>query len=174
LPSADARTASVNQDPPRPDAGPLAKFTRVIGLLRSDNDGERANAEAIGIRMLRDSWEDLVEACHRIELAEEAAKHLLAENNELRAENDQLRAGNSPSIAITEWADVSSIVDNPQRQARWCLDQHAAGKLYLNVFETEFLPNIASWRGSLSERQQPVFDRIIAAVARRCGRKPPS
>jgi hypothetical protein len=55
------------------------------------------------------------------------------------------------------------------------LAENAARRLYLNSWEREFLPNIAAWVGALTEQQESVFQKVLAAVARRPGgRKPPS
>ncbi len=152
----------------------LDRIATLLGIAGgSDFSGERENAVRVADRLLRTAnmtWPDLLKPAHDLETATATAIVLLNENTALRAELTALRANGG---AVVTWQDVAANLANPQRQARWCLDQHAGRRLYLNVFEEDFLNTVADWEGSLTLRQEPVFRRIVEAVTRRNGGRPP-
>jgi hypothetical protein len=151
----------------------LTRLGKLLGLLGSAFDAERAQAAQAADRLVRGSgmsWPDFVRAAERELVANKAAEILFAENTELRAELDQLR---TTGTAVAPWVDIMDLGD-PPRQAQWCLDQYAARRLFLNSFEIHFLTTIAGWRGELRPKQQPIFARIIAQITARTGRRPPS
>jgi hypothetical protein len=79
LPPANTHSAQLNQARPSLD---LAKCARIVGMLGSSHEGERANAVTLGSRMLAAvgmRWEDFIEAYRRAEIATKAAAILLAE-----------------------------------------------------------------------------------------------
>jgi hypothetical protein len=159
------------QDPPGLD---LTKFTRVVGLLGSDHDGERANAVTTGSRMLEAvgmRWEDFVDAYRRDEIATEAAALLLAENTELRGEIDRLR---STSTAIALWQDVEAPNAAPRAAAAWALDLHRRGQVWLSAFEVAFLTTCTAWTGRLTPKMQPIFQKTMDRVVERAGSTPPT
>jgi hypothetical protein len=142
--------------------------------LGSPYEGERAAAMAACTRMLANHWEDIAaslrrvkeadEALHRAEIADAAAEQFaaaLAASEQRVAELEAERA-HGPAVAV--WQDVTT--SSPQEWARWALAEHAARRLYLNRFETEFLPSIADWVGSITVWQEPVFQQIRASVTR--------
>jgi hypothetical protein len=185
LPPADAPEPIVKQA-----LTPRQKFRAFLATADSSPyEGEQDVSLRKANKLVREQkwrWYDLLDAdaraedaTNQAEIATEAAAVLLAENNQLRSENNSLRAeiarlggGNSTSTTLApgDWKDVG----DPQRQARWYLDQHAARKLHLNAFEIDFLGTIADCVGDLSAGQQSVFTAIMKAVTRRSGRKPPS
>ena len=173
------RDADVDQDPLSCEADTdlnLDLFRRIVAKLGSPFEGERVNALEAGNRMLAAvgmRWEDLVDSAHQKEIAVEAAFVLQAELNELRARLAEYERSGGGSGAVAVWQDVPRGGSTPQEWARWVLAEHAAKRIYLNRFECEFLPSIAGWVGSLTERQQPVFDKIRATVTRRSGKPAP-
>ena len=152
----------------------LAKFTRVVGLLGSDQAGERANAVTIGSRMLQAAgmrWEDFVDAYRRAEIATEAAALLLAEDTELRGEIDRLR---SSSAAIALWQEVGSAAVAHRAAAEWALDLNRRGQVWLSAFEVAFLTSCSTWTGRLTRKMQPIFQTIMDRVVERTGSAPPT
>jgi hypothetical protein len=152
----------------------LTRLGKLLGLLGSAFDAERAQAAQAADRLIRGAgmtWPDFVRAVERERIAAEAAQLLFSENNTLKAENEQLRGtlATAPARA-DDWVPVG----DPRAQAQWCLDQHADRQLYLNSFEIDFLGTIAGWRGQLTQRQQPIFERILTRVTARGGRQPPA
>jgi hypothetical protein len=115
----------------------LDRIATLLGIAgTSDFDGERINAVRLADRALRTenmTWLDLFTPFREHAVAVEAARVLLSENEQLQAENEQLRAAAGQSTAVAMWSDVGS----PQRQARWCLRERGAHRLYLNEFEED-------------------------------------
>jgi hypothetical protein len=170
LPPANTHSAQANQAPPNLD---LTKFTRIVGMLGSDHEGERSNAVTLGGRMLQAvgmRWEDFIEAYRRAEIATEAAAVLLAENTSLKAELDQLR---STGTAVALWNDVGAQVSNTRTAAEWALDLHRCGRVWLSDFEVAFLTRCTTWTGRLTPKMQPIFQRIMDRVVERTGLTPP-
>lgn len=151
-----------------------ARFARIVGKLGSDHEGERANAVALGGRMLAAAgmrWEDFAGALHQAEVATEAAAELLARNTALEAEVEQLRSTGG-NLALME--DVGAKVTDTRRAAEWALDLHRRGRVWLAAnFEVEFLTSCARWRGRLSTKQQPIFQRIMDRIVAQTGLTPP-
>jgi hypothetical protein len=172
LPPANAYSAPVNQAPPSLDFG---KFTRIVGMLGSDREGERSNAVTLGGRMLEAvgmRWEDFIEAYRRAEIATEAAAVLLAENTALKAELEQLR---STSTAVALWNDVGAQVSDTRAAAVWALDLHRRGTVWFSPgFEIPFLTRCTTWTGRLTPKMQPIFQRIMDRIVERTGLTPPS
>jgi hypothetical protein len=152
----------------------LNKFSRVVGLLGSDYEGERLNAVTLGSRLLKDAgmhWSDFIEAYRRAEIATEAAAVLLAENTALKAELDQLRR---TGTAVALWNDVGAQVSDTRRAAAWALDLHHRGIVWLSPgFEVPFLTRCSTWTGTLTPRMAPIFQRVMDRIVERTGLTPP-
>jgi hypothetical protein len=161
----------------------LAKLAKVLSRLESDRDAEVVNAGRLANRLLRASgrhWADFVEAfkeaenkTKEAERATAAAAELFAENTALRAELDELRSTNG-----AVWRDISapgsSMQSSVQQRAKWALDLHAQGTVRLTPgFEVPFLTRCSTWRGQLTSKMQPIYERIITHVANCTGRVPP-
>jgi hypothetical protein len=152
----------------------LARIAKLLGVAGgSHHDGEAVNAIRVVDRMLREAgmrWPDLTNGHQQAEIATEAAAILLRDLTSAQRRIAELEAERGTTPLPVVWNDVG----DPCKQAQWCLDEHAARRLYLNEFEFKFLGAVAGWYGALTENQQPVFERIMAAVTKRSRRRPPS
>jgi hypothetical protein len=153
---------------PKLDLDRIGKLLGVAGT--SAHEGEAVNAIRAADRPLREAgmrWPDLTDGYHQAEIATQAAAVLVAELKEARERLAALDTGRG------EWRRVPQTSNRHQTAAAWCLDQYEEGDLYLNSFEYDFLSTIADWRGPLTQRQRPVFQKIIRAVVAGSGRPPP-
>jgi hypothetical protein len=173
-----ARTANGNAGPASQIASSsldLDKFSRIVGRLGSDHEGERSNAVTLGSRMLEAAgmrWEDFIQAYPRAEIATAAAAELLAENTALKAELDQLRR---TGTAVALWQEVGAKISDTRTAALWALDLHHRGQVYLSPnFEFPFLKRCTTWTGRLTPKMQPIFQRIMDTVVERTGQTPPA
>jgi hypothetical protein len=107
----------------------LVRLARILGMTGSDRDGESANAGRKATAMIRAAgmeWSDFVGAAERAARAEEGARYLLAENDELRAALARAEASNG----AVAWQDVSVASSTNHRvAAKWALDLHREGDL---------------------------------------------
>jgi hypothetical protein len=167
--ASNKRRAESNQEPARDhdhdhdrqDA--VTTFASVLARLRSPFKGERVAALRAAYRMLVHHFEDIAaalrrgkerdKAVQRAEIAVEAAAVLQAQINELEARLAAYERGGG--IAVATWSDVAT--GNPQKQAAWMLAENAAKRLYLNSWEREFLPNIATPVEALTAEQESVL-----------------
>jgi hypothetical protein len=153
----------------------LTKLARILGMSGSAHDGEALNAVRMADRLIRDNkmtWEDLLAPSHQLEVATEACRQLIADLEELRAENARLRANGVGAIA-PEWSNVGGGKTDHRVTAHWVIQLGDTGRVWLSDFERDFLDTALRWRGSLTPRQRPVFDRIVAKVAKQTGLQPP-
>jgi hypothetical protein len=151
----------------------LKKLGRVIAMVGSSHEGEALNALRRADRMLRDAgmrWEDILSPRHELEIATEAAAVLLAENTELKAELEQLR---TTGTAIATWSEVGAAIADTQHSARWALDLHHHGRVWLSDFELRFLGTCTRWDGRLTSKQTQIFQRVMERIAVRTGMTPP-
>jgi hypothetical protein len=152
----------------------LARLARVLGLTGSSMDGEALTAARTADRLVRDSgrtWADFIEAYKVAETATAAAAELLGENTAMRAELEELRSNGS---AVAPWQNTGSGGSSAQTGALWALALYEQGAVWLSVdFEVPFLTRCSTWTGRLTEKMQPVYERIIARVASRTGLMPP-
>lgn len=145
------------------DAALRERLTKLIAMVGSDHDGEVINAVRAADRLLRQhklTWHDFL-------LPNGGSPLVTVLQSELasaRRENQQLRAQLAARPSPFEQPD-----GNHAAQAQWALDLGLA----LNDFECGFLESIAARPWPLTERQQPVFARIMAKVQRMSGRTPP-
>jgi hypothetical protein len=147
----------------------LDRFVRVIAMVGSAHDGEAPAAARLAERLLRDgglTWADLLKPHAELSVGVEAARQLLAENEQFRAELDEYR--NSVPIAH-DWRQVG----DHRAQARWAIDLADRGLVRLNDFERKFLTTVSRWRGALTDGQQPIWQDLLPEIARRSGRIPP-
>jgi hypothetical protein len=150
------------------------RLIKLLALTTSPHDGEALTALRMAHRLLDAAgmgWEDLLAPFRQLEIATEAAAILHAENMALKAELDQLR---STGTAIAIWQDVGATISNTCAAARWALDLHSCGGVWLSEFELLFLKTCTKWTGRLTQRQRPIFQQIIGCVVERTGRTPPA
>jgi hypothetical protein len=151
----------------------LKKLAQIISMVGSSHDGEAFNALRLADRMIRDSgriWPDVIKPAEELALVVEAAQVLHRENEELREELARRRGVAAVALGhVDDWMPGAE----PRAKARWCLDLHATGALNLNAWEEGFLHSIVQWKGRLSRRQAPVFERLLRRVAERVGSPPP-
>jgi hypothetical protein len=157
------------------------KLGRVLAMASSDYDGEAENALRLAVRIVAEagiSWRALLaepteQLQAQLSTATEAAAVLLAENNMLRAELDQARTAPAPGSA---WLDVRDATPNGTRKAAlWLLQLHDEGRISLNAkFEFDFVKTCSTWRGPLTSRQAPIFERILQMIVERTGLTPPT
>jgi hypothetical protein len=196
LPSANARIGDENQEAPSAprydidDPKGFEKFVNafsaMLTLLESPNSGDRAVAASKTVFFLKSHglrWIDIIRgwnehrrgadaqnAADQRDIAVEAAAVLQERVNELEGRLAAYeRGGGGP--AVEAWQDVGAL--DPQEWARRVLAEQAAKRIYLNRFESEFLPSVAAWGGPLTAPQQLVFDKIKASVTRRSGKPAP-
>jgi hypothetical protein len=157
----------------------LQRVVVLFGIAgTSAHKGEALSAIRLIDRMLRHAgmaWADLLPPYRALETATEAAKVLLAENVELRARVEELEAMTSSAgrslTTLPQWSDAG-MRDN-QAVAKWVLDLHTCGSLYLTDFERGFLSTVARWKGRLMPKQAPLFESIIERIRDRSGMTPP-
>lgn len=154
------------------DLGRLATLLEIAGS--SEHEGERSAAVRVADKMLRaaaTTWQALLKPYRELETATQAAAALLAENDALRAALAQQEARGG---AVTAWQDVNAApAGNHRETARWVLDLHREGAVWLSGFELGFLDRCTTWTGRLTHRMQPVFNAIIERVIERTGLRPP-
>jgi hypothetical protein len=160
---------------PKLDLDRVTRFLAVAGT--TEHEGEAVNAIRMVDRMLRAAgmrWPDLTDGHHRAEVATEAARVQLAENDELRAENERLRAEKSRGDAVAIWQDVGAQISSTRSAAQWALDLHRDGIVWLSPdFEVPFLTRCTTWTGRFSLKMQPIFQRIMDHVVELSGLVPP-
>jgi hypothetical protein len=152
----------------------LEKLAKLLGMVGSAHAGERENAIRLADRMLRDAgmgWPDLLAPFHKLDIATEAARQLLAENLSLKAELDQLH---SSGTAIAAWAEVPAERAVSCAIAEWALDLHRRKLVSLSNWEVGFLNRCTTWVGRLTPAEQPQFRPIIDRIINRTGRQPPA
>jgi hypothetical protein len=136
-------------DQARPiDRGRLVKL---LGMLGSDHEGERVNAGMLADRLVRDAGITWAEIVNGSDIAIQAVRRLLAENDELRAELAQLRA-----VAIIPsaqpWRDADDADDAIEALLLW--------RAHLNEWEQGFLSSLLRRRRRLTEKQYAALARI--------------
>ena len=89
------------------------KLAKLLALTTSPNDNEAVSAVRTANR-LRDSagmgWEDVLAPLRQLEIANEAASILLAENTELKAELDELRTNGTAIGRFGAWPNQCSML----------------------------------------------------------------
>jgi hypothetical protein len=148
-----------------------ALMARVLGMLGSASPGERDNAARMAERIRCDAgltWSDIVAPTVDADgVAAEAARMLLAQNEALLAELEALRS------RAPDFHPVAPPALSHAKAAKWALDTHAAGLIYLTPFEVNFLTTCARWRGALTVKQGPIFQGIVENIHLRSGKRPP-
>jgi hypothetical protein len=152
----------------------LARLGKLLGMLGSAHDGEAGNAGRMATGLIRAAgmdWNDFIGAAERAAIAEEAARHLLAENGQLRTLLEQAEARGG---ALAIWQDAGAPVTNSKRSAAWAVDLYQRGEIYLSPKECDFLiGKVPGWRGPLRPRQQEWLQHIITRIAEQTGMAPP-
>jgi hypothetical protein len=151
------------------DRARLAKLFELAGS--TSFEGEALVAMRKGFALLRASimtFHDALKPFDELQIAIDAARSLLEENEALRTELGQYR--NAVTVSRNGgWYQAGDHRD----QARWVLDLADRGLVRLNEFERKFLGTVSRWRGDLTEKQQPIWDDILPEIPRRSGRVPP-
>jgi hypothetical protein len=151
----------------------LQKLARIISMVGSAYDNEALNALRLADTMLRAAgmrWPDLLKPAEELAIVVEAAQVLAQENEELKAELARRRGAAAVALGhADDWYPGAAA----QEKARWCLELHASGTFYLNRWELTFLNSVTEWKGRLTKRQEPVFERLLRRVAERVGHSPP-
>ena len=155
------------------------RLGRVLAMASSSHSGEAENAIRLAVHMVAAagvSWRALLaerqeQLQAQLATATEAASVLLAENNALRAELEQIRAAPSGT-----WLDVRDTTPSGTRKAAlWLLQLHDEGRIKLNSrFERDFIKSCSTWRGPLTPKMAPIFERILQMIVERTGLMPPT
>ena len=124
------------------------RLAKLLGLVGSAHDGEALAA---------------ARKAHALITAAGMTWGEVIENDALRA-----RVAGEPAPA-SNWRTI----DEPAEQARWALALHATHTIHLTRFEADFLGTVAGWRGPLTPKQQPIFQRILREAGARAGWPPP-
>jgi hypothetical protein len=150
------------------DTASRERLMKLIAMVGSDHDGEVVNAARAADKLLRQNkttWHDLLAPNgHNRPLVAVLQRELVA----ARRENQLLR-----TQLATQPSPFAQSGENHAVQAQWALDLHYTDGIALRTFELEFLESIAARPWPLTERQQPVFIRIMLKVRRLSGRTPP-
>ena len=160
----------------------LTMVAKILALAGStDHEGEALAAVRKVTALLRKagaSWADLLAPQEEVRVATEAAESLLAEVvahkdrcQRLEAELAELRV--APGKSVAGWSNAKE--PKIRRKARWSLERHRSGQIWLSAFEVGFLETCAEWEGSrLTERMKPIFRLILEKIERRTGLTPPA
>jgi hypothetical protein len=143
----------------------------ILGMLGSDHAGERDNAARLADHMVKEAgltWPQVLDEQERV--ATEAARGLLAENEQLELKNreshEELARLRRPSLPQT-WV----LPQTPSEQTAQAIEWTAV----LTGWERSFVTDMSErWRPP-TEKQQAILDRIstkIAGVARARGLRP--
>ena len=147
-----------------------AKLAKLLAMLGSSFDGEVINGGKQADRLIRNagmSWEEaVVEPLHALEIARDACRELLDDNENLRAALAQ-RGGQA------DWSPVSTAILDHRAAASWALQRHAEGDVRLSDFEVDFLGTCSRWGRPLTPKRQPIFDRIFTRIHEQTGLRPP-
>jgi hypothetical protein len=154
-----------------------AKLARVVALLDSPVDAEALAAARAASRLLKQAgmtWGDLLaesqqQFSKQLAIATEACAGLVAQNQALESELEHLRSTSTP------WSPVGAVVSDTRRAAKWALELHDTGQIWLSSeFEVGFLQTCSKWKGRLTPNQQPIFQKIMDRVVRQTGQTPPA
>jgi hypothetical protein len=143
------------------------RLAMILGMLGSAHDGEALNAARLAVRIVKEagtSWPEVIDGGR---VATEAARSLLAENENLQLENRQLQNQlarlRHPPLPTT-WA----LPQTPGEQAAQAIEWTAV----LSDWERSFVNDMSGrWRPP-TQKQQQCLDKIsskIAGVARARG-----
>jgi hypothetical protein len=142
----------------------LDRLAKLLGLIGSDHDGEVVAAARKADELRRAAgltWAQLLDsedAKRRVEIATDAARMLLSENERLRDELAYLKAAIERPVVPQPWSDSETLQDGAQACLLWdrTLDQLGTG----------FLQSLLRRRRILAKRQAEVLGRIGEKVDR--------
>ena len=150
------------------------RLAAILGMCGSVHAGERANAAEAADRLIRAAgmdWADFVASAQRAEVAEEAARHLLAEIDLLRADRAEAEANGG---TLTLWQDVGPDISRQRRIAAWLVGLNSREMAWLSPREFDFLSiTVPVWRGKLLPKQQAWLQHIVDRTVRSTGQTPP-
>jgi hypothetical protein len=127
-----------------------ARLAKLLGMLGSDHEGERANAARLASEMVRTAsttWKDIVNGG---QVAIEAARRLLVENDGLREEITRLRT-NVVSRAPEPWASAECARDTVEALLLW--------PVHITDWERRFLESL------LARTRRPTSKQYACLVA---------
>jgi hypothetical protein len=136
----------------------------VLGLFSSHHDGEVLAAARKAEAMRRESgvsWPELVNGKFKLATATDAARQLLAENEELRNELARLREALQHPPVPQPWRDAESCHDGAAACLLW--------SDHLTDWETSFLQSLLRRRKRLTQKQVAVLTEIGEKVDRYLG-----
>jgi hypothetical protein len=162
------------------DPADRRRLAQFLAMGSSAHAGERDNALRLADRMVREhktTWEEMLlpgaggnderELQRQLDIATAACKQLQLENEQLQ------RLLTRAAHAAAHGANGSVSHDNHTTQAKWVLGLAESGAFNMSSFETEFCESISNWTSALTPKQQAVFARILTAVHRVTGQRPP-
>jgi hypothetical protein len=144
------------------------RLARLLGMCGSSHDGEVVNAARLAIQMLKKasmSWEEVLIPPvngHDESVAIDAARVLLAENEQLRNEvedlREQLRRSCARSLQTPDhWKEPSTTLEKIEQALEWTT--------VLSDWARTFTTSIAGrWR--LNPKQQDHLDQIAWKIER--------
>jgi hypothetical protein len=118
------------------------KLSRVLAMISSNFDDEALTAARRARELVKAAgltWEQVLDN-HDIEIATEACRRLIAENNELREQLARLKAEAAHEPGA--WFEPYTTTEKIDR----CVEYAE----YLTGWERGFVTNIAGWRGPLT------------------------
>jgi hypothetical protein len=134
------------------------QLSRILGMIGSAHDGEVVNAGRLATRVLKEAgltWPQLLTPA---EVAVSAARHLLAENDQLRDELARLKS-----------AGLQPRPPRPFEEARTppeCVENLLLWPEHLTTWEEKFLESLLKQRRSFTPRQFEVLASIAEKVER--------
>jgi hypothetical protein len=145
------------------DPAKRERLVKLLGQAGSSYDGEAVTALRLAQKLLREqrlTWRELFDGLPASR-GDAALQQMKQRVEILERENARLRGGQPQP-------------ENHQKVAQWILGLAAARSVFLAPFEHDFLETVQDWTGSLTEKQRPIFVRIVAKAVRCTGHEPPA
>jgi hypothetical protein len=144
------------------DSEQRVRLVRLLGMLGSAHDGEVVNAARLAVRLIKGAGLDWHDVLSPDQVAVEAARVWLQENQQLRDEIEQLRdrlehVGNRVPQTPASFRSPRSNGEKIETAIAWTR--------WLSDWEREFVTDIAG-RPRLSIKQQDSLDQIIVKIER--------
>jgi hypothetical protein len=146
------------------------RLALVLGMMGSAHDSKALNAARLAVRMAKEAELAWPEVLDGERVVTEAARILLAENEQLQLQNQSLQE-ELARLRRPQLPKVWVLPQTPGEQTAQAIEWTAI----LNDWERSFITDMSErWRPP-TERQQAIVDRIsgkIASVARARGLHP--
>jgi hypothetical protein len=153
------------------------KFLRVAAMLGSPHEGERHAAADLAYALLQKagaSWFDILNersddvSNDQLRVATEASEYLTALLAERDARIAELERGQP------DWAPATRVtIGNHNAAARWLLERHGGGEVWLGQREQDFVAHAGRWVGPLPPKMRAWLQVILDRTAQRTGLVPP-